>query len=142
MITLVKIVEMEREACEAQLRSWPTYLVESGEKVTVEEIQRQCKDIKEKSERIRREAEIKSNPHYREITDNLRKIHSVEGGVICPQCGETDSHGNTSEGKPFCYKCQLIMISKEKAENWIKPIPPKKFQVRFDEPDGVVRIKK
>ena len=139
------------EACEAQYREfmYGGGVPKGSVGGSVEEVQRQRSEIEEKvagarlhAERVRREAEIMGNPHAREITENLRKLHSAESGVVCPQCGETDSHGNRMNGKPFCYKCQLLMISREKAEKWVKPQPPKKFSRGFNEPDGVVRVRK
>lgn len=71
---------------------------------------------------VRTDARIMSDPAMREIAENLRKLHSVESGVVCPKCHETDSHGNRMNGKPFCFKCQLPMMSREKAEKWVKPV--------------------
>jgi len=140
-----------QEACEGQYRGW-LYgggVVSSKDKIggTMDEVQRQRREIEEKVEgarlradRVREEARIMSDPHLREITENLRKLHSVESGVVCPQCGETNSHGNKMNGKPFCFKCQLLMISKEKAEKWVKPQPkPKSYT--FKDVD-VARVRK
>ena len=142
------------EACEGQYRGWlygGGVIANSKDKIggTMEEIQRQRKAIEEKVEearrhadRIRREAELMSNEGAREITENLRKLHSTESGVVCPQCGETNSHGNRMNGKPFCFRCNLIMISKEKAKNWVKPQKPKKSSLTFNDPDEVCRIRR
>jgi endogenous inhibitor of DNA gyrase (YacG/DUF329 family) len=139
------------EACEAQYREFMYGGGIPKGKVgdSAEEIQRQRAEIEEKvagarlhAERVRREAEIMSNPHAREITENLRKLHSVDSGIMCPKCGETNSHGNKNNGKPYCYKCQQTMISREKAEKWVKPSPPKGFSRGFTEPDGVARVRK
>lgn len=112
---------------------------------TREEVEAQRREIEEKvaearlhAERVRREAEIMGNPHAREITENMRKLHSVEGSLVCPQCGETDSHGNRMNGKPFCFKCQLPMISKEEAEKWVKPSKPKPRSLTFTDVDRVM----
>jgi hypothetical protein len=139
-----------QEECERQYRS--ILYGKNAPKVSVgstaAEVERQRREIEKSSEArlhanlMRREAEIMGNPHAREITENLRALHSVEGGLVCPQCGETDSHGNKMNGHPFCFRCQLQMISKEKAEKWIKPPQPKKFSRGFNEPEGVVRFKK
>lgn len=143
------------EACEVQYRDWlygGDYAKASSKGTvadTMEGIQKQRKEIEEKvegaklhAERVRREAEIMWNPHAREITENLSKLHSVDSGVICPKCHETNSHGNRNNGKPYCYRCQLQMMSREKAEKWIKSQQPKKFSRGFDEPDGIVRLRK
>lgn len=137
------------EECERQYRSYLYGGNVPKDKVgaTAEEIQAQRREIEEKvkgailrADRVRRDAEIMSNPHAREITENLRKLHST-GSLICPQCGDTDHH-NTVNGKPFCMACNLPLMSREKAEKWVKPQPPSKFNRGFSEPDGVMRLKK
>lgn len=138
------------EACESQYREFMYGGGIPNGKVgdTAEEIQRQRREIEAKSEearlhaeRVRREAEIMSNPHAREITENLHKLHSIEGSLICPSCGETDSHGNRMGNKPFCMKCQLPMISREKAEKWVKPQKPKSWLDDFGKIDQA-RVRK
>lgn len=141
------------EACEAQYRGWlygEGVIANSKEGIgdTMEEIQRQRQKIEDKfkdarlhAERVRREAEIMSNPHAREITENLLRVHSKGGGMVCPQCGETNSHGNRMNGKPFCFKCNLVMISKEKAEKWVKPQKPKNWLDDFGKIDQA-RVRK
>lgn len=136
------------EACERQYRGW-LYgggIVSSKDKIgeTMEEIQRQRREIEEKVEgakrhadRLRREAALMSNPHAREITENLRRIHGQNGGLVCPQCGDTD-HGNRMNGKPWCMRCNLPLMSKEKAEGWIKPSKPKPRSLTFTDVDRVV----
>lgn len=140
------------EACETQYREFlygkdasPKNKIED----TVETIQRQHKEIEEKVEeakrhadQIRRQVEIMSNPQAREITESLHKLHSVESNVVCPQCGETDSHGNKSNGKPFCWKCQTVMISKDKVKDWIKPAKQKTRSYTFNDLDEVTKIRK
>jgi len=136
-----------QEECEKQYRGWlygGGVVANSKDKIgdTMEEIQRQRREIEEKvadarlhADRVREEARIMSDPHLREITENLRKLHSVESSVVCPQCGETNSHGNRMNGKPFCFKCNLIMISKEKAKKWVKPVKPKNWMDDFGKID-------
>lgn len=143
-----------QEACEVQYRGWlygGGVIANSKDKIgeTMEEIQKQRKDIEGKveaarlhAERMRRTAEIMSNPHAREITENLSRLHSAEGSPICPQCGETNSNGNTMNGRPFCWKCQLVMVSKEKAEKWNKPAKSKIRSYIFNEPDKVFRVRR
>ena len=141
-----------QEECEKQYRGWlygGGVAANSKDKIgdTMEEIQRQRQRIEDEvaearihADRIRREAELMSNEHAREITEHLRRIHSVESGVVCPQCGETNSHGNKMNGKPYCFKCNLQMVRKEKAENWVKPVKPKTRSYTFNDPDEVCRL--
>jgi endogenous inhibitor of DNA gyrase (YacG/DUF329 family) len=140
------------EACEGQYRGW-LYgggVVSSKDKIggTMEEIQRQRQRIEDEvaearhhADRVRREVELMSNEGAREITEALHRLHSVEGGLVCPSCGETNSHGNTMNGRPLCWKCQLVMISKEKAEKWVKPQKPKTRSLTFTDVD-VARVRK
>jgi len=143
------------EACEAQYRGWlygGDFAKASSKDTigaTMEEIQRQRREIEEKekkaklyADRIRREAELMQNEHAREITENLRRLYKPESDLVCPQCGETDSRGNRMNGKPFCFKCQLVMISREKVKNWIKPVKPKVKSYTFNDPDEVVRTRR
>jgi len=81
--------------------------------------------------------EIMNNPHAREITEELRRLHSAGGGLVCPSCGDTD-HGNRMNNKPWCMKCNLPLMSLEKAANWVKPKPPRRFSYGPDV-DGVCR---
>ena len=136
-----------QEACEAQYREFLYGGSVPKGKIgdTAEEVQRQRREIEERvagarlhAERVREEARIMSDPHLREITENLRKLHSVDSGVVCPKCGETNSHGNRMGNKPACMKCQLPMMSREKAEKWIKPTKPKPRSLTFTDVDRVI----
>ena len=137
------------EACEGQYRGW-LYgggVVSSKDKIggTMEEIQRQRQRIEDEvaearrhADRVREEARIMSDPHLREITEHLRRIHGQKGGLVCPSCGETNSHGNRMNNRPYCFRCNLPMISREKAEKWIKPQKPKIRSCTFIDYDEVV----
>jgi len=87
---------------------------------------------------VREDMRTRSDPHLREITENLRRAHATGGGLICPGCGDTD-HGNRMGKKPWCMKCNLPLMSAEKAAKWVKPQPPKSFPRGTGEPDGVMR---
>ena len=90
---------------------------------------------------MRQDMRIRSDPHLREITENLRKAHSSRSGLVCPRCGESD-HGNRMGKKPWCMRCNLPLMSAEKASKWVKPQSPKKFTRGFEEPDGMMRLKR
>lgn len=88
-----------------------------------------------------RETEIMSNPHAREITENLRRLHAPEASKVCPACGDVD-HGNRMNGKSFCFKCGVPLVSRDKLDKWVKPPKMRKAPVRFDEPEGVLRYRR
>lgn len=96
-------------------------------------------DYRVNAERLRRRETLLSNPHAREITENLRKAHSIGGGLRCPKCGETDSHGNRMGKIPWCFKCNLPFMSAERAAKWVKPTPPKRASRGYAEPEGIFR---
>ena len=96
-------------------------------------------EIRVNAERIRQQAELFRNPHAREITETLRKAHSQGGGLVCPRCGETDSHGNRMGKVPWCFRCNLPFMSSEKAAKWVKPTPQKRASRGYAEPDAVFR---
>jgi len=129
-----------QEECEKQYRSFLYGGNVPKGKVggTPEEAQRQRREIEEKVEgakrhadRMRREAELMSNEGAREIIESLRRIHGQKGSLVCPSCGETNSHGNRMNNKPFCFKCNLVMVSKEKAEKWVKTQPKPEPELTF-----------
>lgn len=93
-----------------------------------------------RARQVREEIRIMSDPLLREITENLRKAHQSKTGLICPQCGDTD-HGNRMNKKPWCMKCNLPLMSAEKAAKWVKPQQPKRFNYG-PEVDGVTRYRK
>jgi len=139
-----------QEECEKQYRSFLYGGNVPKGKVggTPEEVQRQRREIEEKVEgarlhadRVRREAELMSNEGAREIIESLRRIHGQNGGLICPQCGDSDHH-NRMNGKPWCMFCNLPLMSKEKVENWVKPAKPKIRSYTFNDPDEVCRIRR
>ena len=90
---------------------------------------------------VREEMRIMSDPHLREITEAMRAKHRTEGGLVCPSCGDID-HGNRMNKKPWCMKCNLPLMSAEKAAEWVKPQPLKKFPRGFNDPEDVVRWRK
>jgi ribosomal protein L37AE/L43A len=145
------------EAAEGAYREWlfgGSYKkVSSKDEIadTLEDMQRQRKEIEEKSEEIRRHAEglrrdaermrLLANPHAREITETLRAKHNKElgikeSGLICPKCKDTD-HNNRMNGKAWCMKCNLPLMSPEKAKEW-KPKQPKQTDITFNPIDRMV----
>ncbi|GAH53940.1 unnamed protein product [marine sediment metagenome] len=78
------------------------------------------------------------HPHVMEITANLKRKYGVEG-LICPACGGSDN-GNTMNGKPWCMKCNIPLMTEEKAADWVKPVKPKKpGGYTFIEPDDIMK---
>jgi len=92
----------------------------------------------QRAKQQREEMRIMGDPHLREIMENLRRAHATSSQLICLSCGDTD-HGNRMNGKPWCMKCNLPLMSAEKAAKWVKPQPPKRFPRGFNDPEGVVR---
>lgn len=138
------------EACEKQYRGYlygGGYAKASSEdKIadTMKEMQRQREEIEARVAGARLHAEqvrLMSDPHAREITEAQRKRHSADGGLVCPSCGDTD-HGNRMGKQPWCMRCQLPLMSQEKAEKWVKPEKPKPRNYTFNEPDGVTRCRR
>lgn len=153
-MSIEKSIEFQtalNEACEKQYRE---YLYGEGgvssDKIgdTMVEIQKQRREIEEKfteakvhADQRREEMRIMSDPHLREITEAMRARNRVSGGLVCPRCGDID-HGNKMNKKPWCIKCNLPLMSAEKAEKWLKPQPPKKFSRGFNDPEDVMRCRK
>lgn len=47
--------------------------------------------------------------------------------VFCPKCGDRD-RGNRRNGRPWCFKCDWEMFTREKLEKWLNrklKIPPR-----------------
>ncbi len=113
------------------------------DEITRESMEKYRKEIQAHSDRIKAESERQRNPHFQEITRNLRKD---SGGLICPVCGEGD-HGNRMNGKPVCMMNAkhgglgpVPLMSSEKVKDWKPPKKKSKPQsYTFKEPDGVVR---
>lgn len=139
------------EACEKQYRGYlfggEYKKAASKDKIgeTLEKIEAERKKLMEKHEGYMKQAELvilqsgwMRNPHMRQITETLKRKHSA-GGLVCPVCGEGDE-GNRMNGKPWCMKCNVPLMTKEKAKSWVKPPEkPKPKSYTFNETDGVVR---
>lgn len=149
------------EACERQYRGFlfgGEYARASSKDTiadTMEEMQRQRNEVERTSmdarlhaEQVRNEITIKSNPHMREITSNLKRRSGVDV-LVCPVCGEGDQ-GNRMDRIPICYMIDkhkglgpVPLMTPEKARDWK---PPKKKSPRgsytFKEPDGVMKWRK
>jgi len=87
----------------------------------------------------REEMRIRGDPHLREITESLRRAHAAGSGLVCPSCGDGD-HGNRMGKRPWCFKCNLPLMSREKAAGWVKPSQPRRFP-RGVEVEGVTRAR-
>lgn len=96
------------------------------------------KEALELAKRLRRESKFITDPHLREITENLRRKDGAVG-LICPICGDRD-HGNTVNGRPSCLKCRAPLMTAEKAASWVKPMKlVKSSGYTFIEPEGTVK---
>lgn len=123
-----KFQEALKEACNHQYEKW---LLRKGiiefqgnvnkriEKVQEEgrEIQRRVEVAKRRMEQVHREAELMMNPHLRQIDENLKRKYGIIGSnLVCPSCG-ADDHGNRLNKKPWCFKCNLPLMEREKVSS-------------------------
>jgi len=95
---------------------------------TPEAIEQYRADLKRYTDRVRFEAEMRSNEHYRQIMEDLSNKYSPKSGnanLICPKCKGKDM-GNRMNGKPWCMICNIALMTTEEAE---KGTPPKKPNV-------------
>jgi len=151
------------EACEKQYRGYlfggAYRKAESKDKIgeTLEDIERERKNLMETHEGYMREAELArqqarfmTNSHMRQITENLKRKQEVSG-LVCPVCGGGDK-GNRVNGKPVCYDVKkhkakdvdgpVPLMSPEKAEEWKPPGKKPKFREPWElGDDDVVKVR-
>ena len=115
---------------------------------TMEGIQRQRREIertvvgaKGHANLISRDSMMFGSPHMMEITRNLSRKHGVSRSLVCPKC-DGGSLNNTMNGRPWCMKCDLPLMTPEKAEEWEEPKKTKSKGYTLNEPEDVVRAKK
>ena len=80
--------------------------------------QRELDETMEKAESLRRQYD----PILRELGEKYaEKLPKLEGssGLVCPQCRDVN-HKNRMNGKPWCMKCNVPLVEKEKAAKWLK----------------------
>lgn len=71
--------------------------------------QRKIEEIRRKADDLRRMYLV--DPALRDIQDKFtRKLGTVPGALVCPICGGGDK-GNTMNGKPWCFKCNVALKS-------------------------------
>jgi len=75
--------------------------------------QREVEEAVKKAEELRR----KYNPYLMEIERKLLRKAVTVLGLVCPVCGEGD-RGNRKNGKPWCLKCDVPLVAKDKVEKW------------------------
>lgn len=90
------------------------------------------------TKRIRFEAELRSNEHYREIMAGLSQKSS--SGLICAKCRGKDT-GNRMNRKPWCMVCNLPLMTPEDAAEWMPPKKPSMFGPGFNEVE-VARVRR
>lgn len=84
----------------------------------LEDVDRRVEEARRKADKLRREYML--DPALREINRKfMDKVEAVAGKLICPQCGEGDK-GNRMNDKPWCFKCQAVLVPKDKLEKWQK----------------------
>lgn len=81
------------------------------------------KQAMDKADELRRQYD----PELMRINDLFLKQAIATRARICPQCGEGDM-GNKMNGAPWCVKCNVVLVSKENADKWLKIRPISKFE--------------
>lgn len=46
------------------------------------------------------------------------RLHPIENMKVCPSCGNTLV--NTKNRKPWCFKCDTLMVSPKDVEKWMR----------------------
>jgi len=105
------------------------------------EIERTVVDAKRHADLVSRDSMMFGSPHMMEINRNLSRKHGMTRSLVCPKCGE-GSHNNTMDGKPWCMKCNVPLMTPELAEKWEETKKAKPKSHTFNEPEDVVRGKK
>jgi len=102
----------------------------------LEDVDRRVREARAKADELRREYD----PLLREIQEKLlRKLDVVKGedSLVCPKCGEGD-HGNKMNGKPWCFKCNVLLVPKSQMAKWLRL--PKMKVLRRSFKDDVDRL--
>jgi cell division protein FtsB len=69
--------------------------------------------------------EFRLDPALQEINRRFREQTKTTTSLTCPNCGESDK-GNKMNGKPWCFKCNTVLVPKDKVAKWkgqIKVLP-------------------
>ncbi|MBA7468136.1 hypothetical protein ES707_03377 [subsurface metagenome] len=116
-----------KEACDNQ---WGNWLYGGGLKKSskrdVEKDLERIQQIKQDAQmRVdaakRKDDELRRlhSPSLRRITENYKLKYNLQsGGLVCPKCGDPD-YNNKMNGKPWCFKCNIELISTNKITKWI-----------------------
>lgn len=82
------------------------------------------------------------DPKLREIETKYRSsTRLVREKLVCPSCGDED-RGNIMNGKPWCFKCNSLLMPKEKVAKWRKNPTIKKVKSSLkDEVDHFLKKK-
>ena len=76
------------------------------------------KEMAELQAKIRK-YEFRLDPALRKIQRKLEEKLTVTSKMVCPNCGDPD-RGNKVNGKPWCFKCNTILVAKDKLQKWLK----------------------
>jgi len=81
--------------------------------------QREISGIESRASELRRRYMV--DPTLREIDRKYRERMKIEDFVQlhCPECGDSDK-GNRMNGKPWCFKCNVMLVPKGKVSKWFK----------------------
>lgn len=112
--------EMEKKFLEAAKVEWQKLQVrrkklEKGRS----HLQQDIGEIEKKASELRQRYMM--DPALRDIDKKFRERLEIEDFVQlhCPTCGDSDK-GNKMNGKPWCFKCNVMLVPKGKVSKWFK----------------------
>lgn len=53
-----------------------------------------------------------------DINVKYARLHPIENIKVCPLCGNTLV--NVKNGKPWCFKCDVMMVSPKDVKKWLR----------------------
>jgi altronate dehydratase len=68
-----------------------------------------------------RTLEFRLDPALQEINRHFREQTKTTTSLTCPDCGESDK-GNKMNGKPWCFKCNVPLVRKDRVEKKLSKI--------------------
>jgi formylmethanofuran dehydrogenase subunit E len=129
---------LEQQAAGAQKRKEKMRKGKAKWQRDLEDADRTVREARAKADKLRREYD----PLLREIQEKLlRKLDVAKGedSLVCPKCGEGNVHGNKMNGKPWCFKCNIVLVPKSQVAKWLKLPKMKVLRGRFkDDVDRLV----
>lgn len=116
--------QLEEELKKAAAQEWrKVQAFQAKQERSKSSLQKEIGDVRDKVESLKRSFYF-HDPALRELNDSItnrlrEEAVSTSKKMVCLECGDID-HGNRMNGQPWCMKCQLPLIPKEKADKWVK----------------------